>query len=126
MGQVIIPTNHPSPPEPHEVDVAFVLARHFQCTVAFIIPVDDFKRKSADVILRGLEWEIKCPTGESKSTIRNQFRRASGQSKNIVIDTRRTKLDYKYIENEVFYQINERPYIKNVILIDKFENVIEI
>jgi len=126
IGQVIIPTNHPNPPEPHEVDVAFVLARHYQSTVEFLIPIEDYKRKSADKIFRGLEWEIKCPTGESKSTIRNQFRRASRQSKNIIIDTRRTKLDYKNIQNEVLYQIGERPYIKNVILIDKSENVVDI
>jgi len=89
-----------------------VLANHYQCTVEFLIPVDDYKRKTADVKMLGVEWEIKCPTGMSKSTIRNQFRRASGQSKCLIID--------------LLYQIKERPYIKKVILIDKSIKVIEI
>jgi hypothetical protein len=125
-GQVIIPNGHPNPPEPHEVDAALVLSRHYQTTVEFIVPVDDYKRKSADILMHNVEWEIKCPTGDSKSTIRNQFRRASRQSKCVIIDVRRTKLKYESIEKEVLFQINERPYIKKVILIDKFEKVIEI
>ena len=73
-----------------------------------------------------VQWEIKCPSGDSKSTIRNQFRRASRQSKNIIIDLRRTRLKYQIIEKSVFSEIRERPYIKKVILIDKSEKVIEI
>ena len=126
LGQVIIPVGHPNPPEPHEVDAAYILARHYQSTVEFLIPVDDYKRKSADIVMLGVVWEIKCPTGVSKSTIRNQFRRASRQSKCIIIDTRRTKLEKESIEKETLYQIKERPYIKKVILIDKFEKIIEI
>ena len=102
-GRVIIPAGHPNPPEPHEVDVAYVLARHYQSTVEFLIPVDDYKRKSADIVMLGVEWEIKCPLGASKSTIRNQFRRASNQSKNIVIDVRRSKLEYESIEKSVLF-----------------------
>jgi len=125
-GQVIIPVGHPNPPEPHEVNAAFILARHFRCTIEFLVPIDDYKRKSADIVMLGVVWEIKCPIGVSKSTIRNQFRRASRQSKSIIIDARRTKLEKKNIEKEVLYQIKERPYIKKIILIDKFEKVIEI
>ena len=125
-GQVIIPVNQPNPPEQHEIDAAWILARHFQCAVEFLTLVDDYKRKTADVMMLGVAWEIKCPIGESKSTIRNQFRRASKQSKCIVIDARRTKLKHNIIEKEILFQINERPYIKKVLLIDKFENVIEI
>jgi hypothetical protein len=50
QGQVIIPGNHPNPPLPHEVDTALVLARYYQTTVEFLIPVDDYKRKSADIL----------------------------------------------------------------------------
>ena len=74
----------------------------------------------------GVVWEIKCPTGVSKSTIRNQFRRASRQSKSIIIDTRRTKLEKGSIEKSVLFEMKNRPYIKKVILIDKLEKVIEI
>jgi hypothetical protein len=126
LGTVIIPVSHPNPPEPHEVDVAYILARHYQVTVEFLIPVDDYKRKSADIVMLGVDWEIKCPHGASKSTIGNQIRFASKQSKNIVIDTRLTKLDFETIKKRVQFEINKRPAIKKVILIDKFEKVIEI
>ncbi|MDR0491141.1 MAG: hypothetical protein LBH28_07870 [Oscillospiraceae bacterium] len=125
-GQVIIPVGHPNPPEPHEVDVAMILARHYQTTVEFIVPVDDYKRKSADIIMLGVEWEIKCPTGKSKYTMQEQFRRASKQASSIVIDARRTKLKYADIEKSVFFELRKRPYIDKVVLIDKSEKVIEI
>jgi len=35
-SQVIIPLGHPNPPEPHEIDVAMILARHYQTTVEFL------------------------------------------------------------------------------------------
>ncbi|MCL2766054.1 MAG: hypothetical protein FWD21_00035 [Peptococcaceae bacterium] len=126
LGQVIIPGNHPNPPLPHEVDTALALARHYQTTVEFLIPIDDYMRKTPDVALLGVEWELKCPTGASKSTIENQFRRGSRQSRNIIIDTRRTKLDYQTIENRVLFELKKHPSVKKAVLIDKFERVIEI
>ena len=125
-GQVIIPTNHPNPPEPHEVNVAFILARHYQTVVEFLVPVDDYMRKTADVLMLGVEWEIKTPIGDSKYTIQKQFRRASQQARCIIIDSRRTKLRYKSIENSALFEWKKRPAIKRVILIDKSEKVVEI
>ena len=125
-GKVIIPVGYSNQPEPHEEDVAKILARHFMTSVKFLMPIDDYKRKTADIKMLGVNWEIKCPKGNSKSTIRNQFRRASGQSKNIIIDTRRTKLKYKNIEKSVLFELSKRPYVKRLILIDQSENVIEI
>jgi len=125
-GQVMIPGNHPNPPLPHEMDTALALACHYQTTVEFLIPVDDYMRKTADIVLLGVEWELKCPMGASKSTIENQFRRSSKQSRNIVIDTRRTKLDYQTIEKRVRFELKKHPSLRKAILIDKFEKVIEI
>ena len=126
FGRVIVPANLHTSPEPHELEVARILADHFFCDVEFLIPIDDYLRKTADILMLGVEWEIKCPNGASKSTVRNQFRRASRQSKSIIIDTRRTKLAYENIYKAVLLEVKERPYIKNVILIDKFKNIIEL
>ena len=124
-GQVIIPVGHPNPPEPHEMDAAMILARHYQATIEFLAPVDDFKRKTADVKMLGVIWEIKCPKGASKSTIGTQFSRASRQSKNIVLDTRRTKLEYERIEKKVILEVKQRTALNKVILINKSGKVIE-
>ena len=126
FGQVIILTNHPSPPEQHEIDAAYALARHFQTLVEFIVPVDDYKRKSADILMNGVVWEIKCPTGDSKSTISNQIRRASKQSTNIIIDTRRTKLRFNDIEKRVQFGVSGKSSVKRLILINKTGKVVEI
>ena len=128
-GRVILPVNHPNPPEQHEVDAATVLACHYQSTVEFLIPVDDYKRKTADIMLLGVEWELKCPIGDSKATIENVFRRASKQAHNIIVDTRRTKLEYETIEKKILFELNTRPSMKKVnkvILIGKSGNVVEI
>ena len=128
-GQVIIPVGHPNPPEPHEIDTAVVLARHFQCTVEFLIPVDDFMRKTADISMLGTDWELKSPTGASRATVGNQFRRSTKQARNIVIDTRRTPLEYNAIEKTVIFEMKNRPSMKKIhriILIDKNDKVVEI
>ena len=125
LGQVIIPLGHPNPPEPHELDAAFILARHFRCTVEFLVPIDDYKRKTADIVMFGTQWEMKSPTGASKATIENQFRRASKQSKNIIVDTRRTTLEDKEIEKSIVRETKKHSAIKKVILINKSEKVVE-
>ena len=123
---MIIPVGHPNPPESHELGVAMVLADHYQTSVEFLVPIDDYKRKTADIVMLGVEWEIKCPTGKSKYTIQEQFRRASKQALNIIIDTRRTTLDDKFIEKMVIFERKKRPYLKRIVVIDKSENVIEV
>ncbi|MDR0652621.1 MAG: hypothetical protein LBG12_04870 [Synergistaceae bacterium] len=126
QGQVIIPTGQPKPPEPHEVDAAWILARHYSCTVVFLIPVDDYKRKTPDIVMQGLEWEIKSPTGNSKNTIDRQLKRAVKQSKNLVFDGRRTALSDSDIEKIVALEMTKRGSIRKVIFITKLGGVVEI
>ena len=76
-------------------------------------------------LANAVTWELKCPKGNSKSTIQNQFRRGSKQARNIIIDTRRTKLKYDVIEKRVLVESRNRPYMKKIILIDKFDKIIE-
>ena len=125
-AQVVIPGNHPNQPLPHEVDVAMILSCYYQTTVVFLIPVDDYKRKSADIIMHGVEWEIKCPRGDSRSTISNTLRWATKQSGNIIIDTRHTKLEYDDIEKKVQFEVGRKASIKKAILINKLGIVVEI
>jgi len=125
LGKVTIPVGHPNPPAPHEEDVAKILALHYKTTVEFIMPIDDYKRKTPDIRMLGVEWEIKSPKGNSKYTIQEQFRRASKQAKNIIIDTRHTKLRYERIETSVKLEMKKRHTIKKVILINKLKIIVE-
>jgi len=125
-GQVIIPNKHPNPPAQNEIDVAYIMSRHYRCVVEFLAPIYDYKRKTADIIMNGVEWEIKCPIGNSKSTIGNQLRWGSKQSKSIVLDTRHTKLTYDDVEKRVLKEVNRKTTIRRIILINKLGKVIEL
>jgi hypothetical protein len=126
-AQVIIPPNHPNPPESHEVDAAWILARHYDCVVSFIIPINDYGRPSPDILMNGILVEMKSPTGNSlKHTIKEQFDRATEQHVAILmIDSRRTKLKDEYIVGKIKRELQYRRRIKKVILITKFAEVIE-
>ena len=125
-GKIIIPVGHPNPPAPHEIDVATILASHYKTTVEFIMPIDDFKRKTPDIKMLDVEWEIKSPKGKSKSTISNQLRRGSKQSQNLIIDTRQTKLKYVEIERRVRFVVKSSTSIKKVVFINKSGKVVEL
>jgi hypothetical protein len=126
LGQVIIPTGHPNPPEPHEIEAAWILARHFSCTVEFLIPLDDYKRKTPDFTMDKTEWEIKSPKGDSKSTVHHQMGRASKQSKYIVFDGRRTTLADEILITRIRSELKERRSIRRLLFITKFSEVLEI
>ncbi|MDR0518633.1 MAG: hypothetical protein LBG82_01050 [Clostridiales Family XIII bacterium] len=127
IGQVIIPVAHPNPPEAHEVEAARVLALHFGCEVKFLIPVDDYKRKTPDIAMLGLEWEIKSPRGSSKrSTIRSQFANAKGKSKHLIIDGQNTPLDDGFVINKLHAEIRKRQSVKKLIYITKERKVLDI
>jgi hypothetical protein len=125
-GQVIIPTEQTKPPEPHEVEVAWILARHYSCTVVFLIPIDDYKRKTPDMVMQGREWEMKSPLGKSKNTIGNQFIRAAKQSKYFIFDGGRTSISDADIEKSIRFEMTKRSSIKRVVFISKLGEVVEI
>jgi hypothetical protein len=126
-AQVIVPTNHPNPPESHEVEVAWILARHFSTVVEFLIPVEGYEVKTQDIVLLGLIWEIKSPRGNSKKhTVKDQFDRATGQgARNLVFDGRRTKLPDDYLIKTIGRELNIRRRIRKVVFISKSGIAIE-
>jgi hypothetical protein len=127
-GQVIIPPNNPNPPERHEIEVAEILAVHYKCIVEFLIPIDDYMRKTPDIVLNGVLCEIKSPTGASKKhTVKFQFDRATAQHVNcLIFDGRRTKLPDDFLLNAIKRELEHRRRIKRVIFITKSSSVVEI
>jgi hypothetical protein len=125
-GQVVIPAGHPNPPEPHEVAIAWILARRYRCTIEFLIPVDDYRRKTPDIVMHGIEWEIKSPTGKAKNTIERQLKRASKQSGYMVFDGRRTPIPDVDIKDGILSELKKRTSIKKLIFITKSAAVVEI
>jgi hypothetical protein len=77
-------------------------------------------------MIEGVVWEVKSPTGSSKYTIQNQFKRAAKQSQNLILDSRRLKLHDKYIEKEVDKQMSLRRSIRKLKLIKKNGSIIDL
>ena len=125
-AKVIIPNNLAVPPEPHEIEAAWIIALHYHQTIEFLKPVDDYKRKTPDFIMGGAEWEMKAPEGNSKTTIGRILQRASWQSKNIVVDCRRTTLPEEVIRRTLLFELGKRQQIKKLILITKDKKVLEL
>lgn len=122
---VIIPSDIKPVPEQHEIEIAGVLAQYFHQPVEFIIPSKGYKMKSADVIIGGISWELKSPTGASrKTTVEYQFK-GLRQSRYLVIDGRRTKLSDEYILKQIALEIPKHPRANKVLFITKQANVID-
>lgn len=123
---VIVPKHISPRPESHEREIAWILARHFQCRIEFLIPIDSYKTKTADIVMNGIMWEIKSPKGNSvTSTIQAQFKRGAKQSRSLIIDGRRTKLTDTYIQKQIILELRHRSRIKRVIYITKSSKVNE-
>ena len=123
---MIVPDNHPNPPDDREIEAATILAKYFNFIVEFIIPVDDYKRGTVDVLMNGAEWEIKTPDGLSrKYTIRDQFSRATKQgAHNLVLDGRFTKLPDDFIIAKIQQELQHRRHIKKVLFITKSREIL--
>ncbi len=79
------------PPELFELKTAEYFADMGK-NVSFIRPSAIPNQHRPDIIMDGIEWEIKCPIGESKRTLENNLRKAILQSQNVIFDLRHTKL----------------------------------
>jgi hypothetical protein len=123
---VILPAHSDVMPEQHEVEIAWILARHYTTVIEFLRPTEGYKVKTADFVMNGLIWELKSPTGKSRTTVSNQFKRASKQSSHVIFDSRRIKIDEKEVLKQVHRELQARKSIKAVLFITKTGTVIEI
>ena len=118
---VIIPADMKPRPKPHEESAAAILSRYFGGDVYFIRTTG---HETPDVLIRGVDWEIKSPVGSGKNNIQKNMREAARQSNNVVIDLRRSKLH----QNRALGYINqflERPNtLKRVLIITKTGKVL--
>lgn len=63
--------------------------------IVFIPPSAIPGQHRPDIFMDGVEWEIKCPEGNSKRTIENNMRKALLQSRNVIFDLRHIQLSEK-------------------------------
>ncbi len=80
-----------NPPEEHEINVARFFA-DLGYNITFLCPSNIKGNFVPDIVMNGIEWEIKCPIGKGKHTIERNINKAVLQSPNIIVDLRRISL----------------------------------
>jgi hypothetical protein len=113
---VVIPQGMNPMPEKFELSAAGILAGYFQTDVEFI-PVSS--AKTPDILIDNIRWEIKSPLGKGKNNIHHQFARAMKQSKNIIIDARRSKMDVRKVRSKLKIEARTAKTLRRLILITK-------
>jgi len=111
------------PPEKHELETA----RYFASLgrdIEFIPPNNSPKMHTADIVMDGIPWEIKCPRGKSKRTVENNFRKANKQSENIIFDLRKIKLSEATCLSQLKKEFDFRPHVKRLLVIKKNNKLI--
>jgi len=126
-AEVIIPPNLENPPESHEIEAAWIIARHFNCVVKFLKPIIGYKIKTADFVFMGELWELEQPSSNSRRRcVGKQLERASKQSHNIIFDARKTKLEDDFLISQLSVELVKRSSVRKLLFISKSSNVIAI
>ena len=92
-----------------------------------LIPVSLTKGvHTPDIIIDGVFWEMKSPTGGSKNTIKHTMQNAAHQARNIIIDLRRCKLPQETAINEIKYRFQLSKRIIHIMIITKDLKLIDL
>lgn len=111
---------------PHEFKTAQALAAA-GFTVEFLRRSEGAGVKSADIIMNGVAWEMKAPRTANLKKIQRVLRRASSQSRNVIIDCIRLDgLSDDAVERELRKLKPLVKSVKRIILVTKTRTVIDI
>ncbi|MBR1627810.1 MAG: hypothetical protein IJ679_00905 [Lachnospiraceae bacterium] len=113
-----------TPPEKHELATARFFAQRGR-DVSFICPSSIPEVYRPDILMDGMEWEIKAPIGSGKKTIERNIHKAVKQSKNIIFDFRRIALPEEKCLSQLEREFNERGYLRNLLVIKKNGELVE-
>lgn len=123
-GKVIIPAS--VTPWDHELKTAHALAQ-YGFTVEFVAVSNNHKAKTADVVIDGVLYEIKSPKTDKLSAVERNLKRATKQSSNIIIDSRRmSKLHDATIQKFLAQKLKQQKTIKSILFINRKHQVIDI
>lgn len=113
------------PPEKHELDTARLFAQQGH-DIKFIPSCNSPGIHTPDIEMDGLEWELKSPQGSSKRTIENNFRKASKQSRNIIIDLHRIHVSEAKCILQIKKEFDNNTHVKKVIIVKQDNEMIVI
>ena len=107
-----------TPPEKNELETARYFADMGK-DVTFIRPSSIPNQHRPDILMDGVEWEMKAPTGSGRRNIEYNFRKAITQSKYIIFDLRHVKMPEQQCIAQLEKEFSERPYLKKLYVIKK-------
>ena len=107
----------------HEVNAILLLLDYFDTDITCITPGAG---KTPDLRINGIEWELKSPQGDGVKTIENILKKAAKQSKNIILDFSRIKMNgNQALSRTKYYLHNNKHGIQRLIVITKNHKVID-
>lgn len=122
-GCVIIPGG--VQPWPHEERVAKILAAKGY-KVEFLAKSTI---KTADILLDGVEFEIKSPKTDKANSLEHVLRRALRQSSNIIIDSARInekRITDNQVQNFLISKARRHKQIKRLLFITKKGKIVDV
>ncbi|MBO4813251.1 hypothetical protein J5491_03850 [Candidatus Saccharibacteria bacterium] len=112
-----------------------ILEKHEYKTILFftekgvnveLIPKSNKKGiRTADIIMEGIEWELKSPKGKGRWLIEKTLKRAVRQSPNIIIDLNRIGIHQNKCLQELEKQFYKSKGIKWLKVITKTKKTID-
>ena len=121
---VIIPNEVYPKPSHDEISAAYILADYFQTNITF---VPRSTRSTLDYKIGNKYWEIKSPRGSGKYNIQHAMRSAVNQARNIIIDTRNSKMHFSKIIRDIKFNYSKMPKkIDRIVVITKGRKVLDI
>ena len=110
----------------HELVTAEALAKAGY--IVEFLPADGRRdAKSPDIFMGNEKWEIKSPKTDKLSAVERNLKRATKQSGNIVIDSRRmSKIQDRTIQKFLVSKYKQQKTIKNLLFVNRKRQVIDI
>lgn len=107
----------------HEVNAILLLSDYYDADIYCISPGTG---RTPDLRINGIEWELKSPQGDGSKTIENILKKATRQSKNIILDFSRIKMKgNQALSRTKHYLHNNKHGIKRLIVITKNHKIID-
>jgi len=82
-------------------------------------------QKSADFIMSGIAWEMKCPMGKSLNTLEHTFKNALKQSENLIFDLRTAGFTSETAIRLLAKRFSESKKCRRMKIISKNEELLE-
>lgn len=75
-------------------------------------------KRTSDILIGGVPWEIKQPHGSGKNNVYNQFNEASGQSDKLVIDASTSPFGFDGVVERAAEALSRRSDFTEVLVVD--------